>query len=37
VPKKALPSLPFEPEKPLTARIEGKMLVIAAATESQGK
>ena len=33
VPKKAVPSLPFGLEKPLTARIEGETLVIAAATE----
>ena len=32
VPKKAVPSLPFGLEKPLTARIEGETLVIAAAT-----
>jgi len=30
VPKKAIPSLPFKIEKPLTARIEGETLVIAA-------
>jgi len=35
VPKKAVPSLPFKIEKPLTARIEGETLVIAAATKSQ--
>ena len=28
VPKKALPSLPFEAEEPLTARIEGDALII---------
>jgi len=33
VPKKARSSLPFEIEKPLVARIEGKRLVIAAATK----
>jgi hypothetical protein len=37
VPKKAVPSLPFEIEKPLTARIEGDYLTIAAATENQTK
>ena len=31
VPKKALPSLPFEAEQPLTARIEGQALVIRKA------
>ena len=31
VPKKALPSLPFEAEEPLTARIEGQALVIRKA------
>ena len=35
VPKKAVPSLPFEPEKPLIARIDGDHLIIAAATKSQ--
>jgi len=35
VPKKAVPSLPFEPEKPLIARIDGEHLIIAPATESQ--
>jgi hypothetical protein len=33
VPKKAVPSLPFEPEKPLIARIEGETLVIASSPE----
>jgi hypothetical protein len=33
VPKRAVPSLPFKIEKPLTARIEGETLVIAAATK----
>ena len=37
VPKKAVPSLPFEPEKPLIARIDGDHLTIAAATKSQPK
>jgi hypothetical protein len=32
-PKKARPSLPFGFEKPLTARIDGDRLIIAAATE----
>lgn len=32
VPKKARSSLPFEPEKPLIARIDGDHLTIAAAT-----
>ena len=31
VPKKAVPSLPFEPEEPLTAFIEGQALVIRKA------
>ena len=31
VPKKALPSLPFEPEEPLTARIEEEALAIRKA------
>ena len=31
VPKKALPSLPFEAEEPLTGRIEGEALVIRKA------
>jgi hypothetical protein len=35
VPKKAVQSLPFEPEKPLIARIENNHLTIAAATENQ--
>jgi len=35
VPKRAVPSLHFEPEKPLTARIEGEALIISAATENQ--
>jgi hypothetical protein len=35
VPKKAVSSLPFEPEKALIARIEGETLIIAAATKSQ--
>jgi hypothetical protein len=30
VPKKAVPSLPFETKESLTARIEGETLVIAA-------
>ena len=30
VPKKALPSLPFKIEEPLTARIEGETLVLTA-------
>jgi len=33
VPKKAVPSLPFEPEKPLIARIDADHLTIAAATK----
>ena len=33
--KKAVKSLPFKPEEPLTARVEGKTLVIAATTENQ--
>jgi hypothetical protein len=33
IPKKASASLPFGLEKPLTARIEGEHLIIAAATE----
>ncbi len=33
VPKKAWSALPFGLEKPLTARIDGETLVIAAATE----
>ena len=33
VPKRAWTSLPFGLEKPLTARIEGETLIIAAATE----
>jgi len=33
VPKEAIPSLPFKIEQPLTARIEGETLVIAAATK----
>jgi len=33
VPKKAVQSLPFKIEKPLKARIEGKNLIIAAATK----
>ena len=33
VPKKARSSLPFEPEKPLIARIDGDHLTIAAATK----
>ena len=37
MPKRTRSSLPFEIEKPLTARIEGETLVIAAATKSQGK
>jgi len=37
VPKRTVPSLPFKIEEPLTARIEGETLVIAAATKSQGK
>jgi len=35
VPKKSVQSLPFKIEKPLTARIEGDHLTIAAATKSQ--
>jgi len=35
IPKKALPSLPFAAEEPLTVRIEGETLVIAATTENQ--
>jgi len=31
VPKKALPSLPFEAEEPLTVRIEGQALIIRRA------
>jgi hypothetical protein len=34
VPKKAVPSLPFETKESLTARIEGDHLIIAAATKS---
>jgi len=37
VPKKAVPSLPFETKESLTARIEGNHLIIAAATENQIK
>ena len=33
VPKKAVPSLPFETKESLTARIEGDHLTIAAATK----
>lgn len=33
VPKRTVPSLPFKIEKPLTARIDGKMLVIAVVTK----
>jgi len=33
VPKKAVPSLPFETKESLTGRIEGETLVIAAATK----
>jgi len=33
VPKNVRSSLPFEPEKPLIARIEGEHLTIAAATK----
>lgn len=33
IPKKALPSLPFESEKPLTAQIDGDRLTISVATE----
>ena len=33
VPKKAVPSLPFETKESLTARIEGNHLTIAAATK----
>jgi len=32
IPKKAVPSLPFETKESLTARIEGETLVIAATT-----
>ena len=35
VPKRAIPSLPFKIEKPLTVRINGDHLTIAAATKSQ--
>jgi hypothetical protein len=35
VPKNARSSLPFEPEKPLIARIDSEHLTIAAATKSQ--
>jgi len=35
VPKKAVPSLPFETKESLTVRIEAETLVIAAATENQ--
>jgi len=35
VPKRTVPLLPFKIEKPLTVRIEGETLVIAAATKSQ--
>jgi len=31
VPKRMVPSLPFEPEKPLIARIEGETLVLTVA------
>jgi hypothetical protein len=34
VPKKAVPSLPFETKGSLTARIEGDHLIIVAATKS---
>lgn len=33
--KKALPSLPFRAEEPLTARIDGERLIIVATTENQ--
>jgi hypothetical protein len=33
IPKAAIPSLPFKPKQPLTARVEGDHLIIAAATE----
>jgi hypothetical protein len=34
VPKRTVPSLPFKIEQPLTARIDGDHLTIAAATKS---
>ena len=37
VPKKARSFLPFKIEEPLTVRIEGDHLTIAAAPKSQGK
>ena len=37
VPKNSIPSLPFAAQEPLIARIAGKTLVIAAATEKQAE
>jgi len=37
VPKRTVPSLPFETKESLTARIEGETLVIAAATKKSTK
>jgi hypothetical protein len=37
IPKKVVPSLPFESEKPLTARIEENQIVISGTPKNQSK